>query len=277
MIDVKCCPICNSKNVKIIKELEFKYPKTIENYYRDTRIRIAFDRIAKCDRRETLKYNIFRCNDCGFIYLNPRLTNKEVLIKYNSIAEGTTKAEIEKKRKVFSWSEELKEQRTREFVYKHADSQAKILLDFGGADGGNCIHLRKRYSCEVIEVTGFNMVENVKYLGENLTYCKGRQYDIILLLFVLEHMNKPLEFIPILKQYLKRRTGIMVVGVPAGYSAEWKHISEPLTHCNYFSKDSLRTVMELAGLKTLEIKQYPFPKHKGDKQRGGIYYAGKRK
>jgi len=283
MIDIKYCPICKSKNIKIIKELEFRYPETIKNYYVDKRLRIAFDKIAKCDRREILKYNILQCNDCGFIYLNPRSTDEEVLNKYYWIVEGmgiknpdTNKVSKQKTGEGLSWIDIIKEGRIRKSVEKYADIQARTLLDFGGIDGRMCINLRNKYDCELIDLVKVSMYKKVKYIGESLEYCKNKKYDIILLSHVLEHVNKPLEYLLVIKKYLKGGKGIIVISVPAGYFNEWQHIREPLTHCNYFSKDSLKRVMELAGLKTLEIKQYPFPEDKGEKEFGEIYYIGEK-
>jgi len=278
MIDIKYCPICKSRNITIIREIEYRYPEKIRNPYIDKRLRIAFDKIAKCDRKKILKYSICRCNDCSFIYSNPRFTNEEVLIKYYWIAEGmgVDLPHTDVTDSPLSWVDEMKEKRIRENLGKYVDTQAKTLLDFGGADGRMCINLRNKYNCEIVEVTDYCLYKKIKYIGKNLESCEGREYDIIFLIDVLEHMNKPLEFITVLKKYLKRKTGVMLIAVPNGHSHEWKYVREPLTHCNYFSQDSLKKLLEIAELEQLEIKEYPFPKFKGEKAKGQIYFLCKR-
>lgn len=283
MIDIKYCPICKSENVIVIKELEYHYPEKIDDYERDKRLRIAFEKIAKCDKKEILKFKICQCDDCGFIYRNPRLTNKEVVSKYYWINEGmgikrpdsyemNIKGETDTK---LSWVDVLKEKRIRENLEKYVNTQAKTLLDFGGADGKACINLRDEYNCEIIELSKYPIYERVKYIGENLRDCKDKEYDIILLVHVLEHMNKPLEFILILKKYLKKKKGIIIISVPIGHVKEWQATREPLTHCNFFSQDSLEKTLDIAGYKCLEIKEYTYSsliKPRGFEE---IFYIGK--
>jgi 2-polyprenyl-3-methyl-5-hydroxy-6-metoxy-1,4-benzoquinol methylase len=126
-----------------------------------------------------------------------------------------------------------------------------------------------------VEITNYCLHEKVKYIGKNLETCEGKEYDIILLIAVLEHMNKPLEFIAILQKYLSKK-GIIIVAVPNSCNHEWKIMREPLTHCNYFGQESLERLTEIIGLKTLEIKVFPFPKFKGQEAIGQIFYIGKR-
>ena len=268
MINIKYCPVCKSRNIVVIKKLGYHYPEKIDNYERDRRLRIAFEKIAKCDKKKALEFEICKCNDCNFIYRNPRLTNKDVLTKYFWINQCVAEeADIEKidvidenkrikrKKNIASVNMQV-ENRIRENLGRYVNAEAKTLLDFGGADGKRCINLKDKYNCEVIELSKYPMCEKVKYVGENLKACKGKKYDIILLIHVLEHMNKPVEFLSTIKKYLKRKGGIIIISVPIGYIKEWQAKGEPLTHCNFYSKDSLKKTLDTAGYGCLEMKEY---------------------
>jgi 2-polyprenyl-3-methyl-5-hydroxy-6-metoxy-1,4-benzoquinol methylase len=289
MIYIKDCPVCESGNIMKIKETEYHYPEKIEDYYRDKRLRIAFDKVAKCDRNGTLKFKMYRCNDCYFIFQNPRFTDEEVLVKYHWIAEGMgiEKPNInkmnaidrdreEKIRARFAWIDAIKEKRIRGYVEKYANAEAKTLLDFGGSHGQMCINLRNKYDCEVIELSKYPMHEKIKYIGENLECCKDREYDIILVIHVLEHVNKSLEYLLALKKHLKKENGIILIAVPIGYIDEWKHLKEPLTHCNFFCQNSLKRLLDIAEFECLNIEEYPISKITEPQEFGEIYYIGKK-
>lgn len=270
MIDIEYCPTCKSENIIVIKELEYYYPEKIDDYEKDIRLRIAFEKIAKCDKKEILKFKICQCNDCGFIYRNPRLTDEDVLTKYFWITQSMIKEADIGKTNIIDEDKKIKRERSRVFINmqvenrirenleKYADTKANTLLDFGGADGKKCINLRDKYNCEVIELSKYSMYEKVKYIGENLESCKGKKYDIILLIHVLEHMNKPVEFLLTLKKHLKKKRGIIIISVPIGYIKEWQVTREPLTHCNFYSQDSLKKTLDSSGYKYLEIKEYTY-------------------
>jgi len=287
MIDIKYCPTCKSENVTVIKELEYHYPEIIDDYERDKRLRIAFEKIAKCDKKEILKFKICQCNDCSFIYRNPRLTDEDVAAKYFWIAQYIIKEGDIAKANIISEDKKIKRERSRIFINtqvenrirenleKYVGIRAKTLLDFGGADGKKCINLRDKYDCGVIELSKYPMLKGVRYIGENLKSCKGKKYDIILLIHVLEHMNKPVEFLLNLKKHLKKNRGIIIISVPIGYIKEWQYQKEPLTHCNFYSKGSLKKTLDISGYKNLEIKEYAYSdmiKPRGIEE---IFYIGK--
>jgi SAM-dependent methyltransferase len=262
MINIKYCPVCKSEDIIIIKKIEYYYPKKAESI-RDKKLMIAFEDVAKCDKGETLKFNLCECNNCHFIYLDPRFTNEEMLIKYTRFSNMKL-GEIEKN---VGEKDILKEKILYEYIERYAGAGAKTLLDFGGADGRMCIRARDKYDCEVIELSRYPMCEGIKYIGENLESCKGKKYDIILLVHVLEHMNKPLEFLLEIKKYLEKEKGIIIVSIPYGFR-HGGYDNDPITHCNFFFPDSFMKIMEVAGYKSYKIGKSTFPKLKE------LYFVG---
>lgn len=288
MIDIKCCPVCKSVNITKIKEYEYRYPVKIEDYYRDKRLRVAFDKLMECDRNGIIKYEIYKCNNCSFIYLNPRLTDEEVITKYYWTSDGmgieqpdinkmsiSEKEKAEKVKARFAWVDVIKEKRIFAFAEKYADKNTKTILDFGGSDGRMCLNLRHKYQCEVIDLTVHPMRDKVKRIGNDISSTQGKQYDIILLIHVLEHVNKPLKYLLTLKEHLTSN-GIIIISVPLGSLCEWKVLSEPLTHCNFFDEGSLSTLTYKAGYKLLEITSYPFSRYTEPQEFGEIYFIGRK-
>ena len=267
MIDIKNCPTCKSENIKIIRKIEYHYPREIKNHYVDRRLRIAFDSIFRCDRKDILLYKVYQCENCKLMFLNPRLNDVEASIVNENLIKDF-KFKTPKIENISPFDIE-KEKRIRELTSKYMDKEAQTILDYGGADGRMCIYLRDKYKCQVMELTKYIMHEGIEYLGDNMECLKNRQYDMILLSHVLEHLHAPLESLIYLRNHLKLTSGIIIISVPAGYINEWKNgIREPLTHCNFYNQDSLKKTLDIAGYKCLEMKEYPSSSF------GEIYYVG---
>lgn len=255
MIKIDYCPICKSKNIEVIRKIEYCYPEKILNYYIDRRLKIVFDSIFKYNREDILLYEVNRCKDCQFIFLNPRLNDEETLKIYDYLIEGH-KFKTPKTENISPFDSE-KERRIREMLGKYIDKEARIILDYGGCDGRMCINLRNKYKCEIIDIVKYILYEGIEYLGNNIKHIENKQYDVILLSHILEHLSYPLELILDLKKNLKYINGIILISVPCGYISEWKDgIKEPLTHCNFFSQPSLKKCLSLAGYQLMEIKEY---------------------
>lgn len=247
MIKIDYCPICKSEDLNIIKEYNYQYPDKKVHPYSEERLRILFDYIFKEDRNKIIKYIINKCNDCGFIFLNPRLNNEEIKTKYKQLTKDNSLILS------MSTEDELREKRVKDIVHKYCKGGS--LLDFGGANGRICINLKEEYECSIVDIVRYkNIYEEIEYLGNDVKDIKN-EYDIIMLIHILEHTNHPLELIESLKIYLKDK-GIIIIAVPAGYINEWANRVEPLTHCNFFNQDSLKRCIEKAGYDMLEIKEY---------------------
>jgi len=60
-----------------------------------------------------------------------------------------------------------------------------------------------------------------------------------------------------------RENGLLYVEVPLGAHTEWNELSEPLTHLNFFSEQSLVECLRLAGLQVIDIStRYVWVTHK---------------
>ncbi len=95
MKEVTNCPCCGSPSINSKKTLRFDYPgEDVQNNLPNisyVRKWILFEKILKT--RELAIFKVMKCNHCGFMFLNPRLTEEEIKIKYQITNElGDVKA-----------------------------------------------------------------------------------------------------------------------------------------------------------------------------------------
>jgi len=256
MMETNYCPMCNSENIKKLKNHIFKYPgKDVQNHLLDSvyvRLWILFERILK-----TTNYTVFTsmmCQNCGLIFTNPRFSLDDLRIKYDTINElGSVKYRLEQNP---PYNLELRARRIYSLISKHfhSDRQDKPkILDYGGASGYNLIPFTYNFECSILDYEKWELPKGVKYLGKDLSYLKDKdRFDIILLLHTLEHAPDPKILLEDLCNYLKAK-GIIYVEVPLGCFREWQSIPEPLTHVNFFSEESLFNCFRYCGLNVIHL------------------------
>ena len=239
---VTICPICKSKKTKNIHNYLFKYPgmKTIDQLTDITieRLWILFEHILK--RYDDISFKSVFCNNCGFIFTNPRFSEDELSIKYQIIEKiDSVKTRFQQKPApgVASRSKRIYNL-VNSFIAPEPEKRPAI-LDYGGASGYNLIPFINQYDCYLIDYEKWQLPDGVTYLGKNHTVLdKDKRFDAILLLHVLEHVPDPVVLLDSLSGYLNEN-GIIYVEVPLGCFREWKNLSEPLTHINFFSEESI--------------------------------------
>ncbi len=162
--------------------------------------------------------------------------------------------------------------------FKHFPSNVRgKLLDVGCGNGGFLKHAKE----QGFEVWGIDFdkksVENVKRnlridtifamsLEEFYEYAKerGLKFDVITFFEVLEHQDKPREFLEMVKGLLKEG-GYIAGSVPNRESlfieTGWKcsHGDYPPHHFLRFSKSSLEKALNFAGFKDVEVYKLDFP------------------
>ncbi len=109
---------------------------------------------------------------------------------------------------------------------------------------------------------------NVKHAGiKNMDVFKGKKFDIVTMLNVLEHLSDPILALKQIKKILNKN-GILVIDVPNDFNEfqvlgkEIHNLKDwwvaPPNHLNYFSKDSLVKLLKSLGFK-IKICEASFP------------------
>lgn len=230
--------------------------------------------------------NVVKCNNCGFIYTNPLILGLEHLEKnhYNDTDAYKT-SEIPNVSEMF--------QRRVEAIKKY--KKQGILLDVGAGKGEFLGEAQKAgFTCVGAEPSP-NFCEHIKntygaeihcgYLGE-IESLKKKQFDVISMLHVLEHVENPHDLMQVIKSNLND-DGILFVEVPntdsvflkiidfyyklkgLGWSSRLSPFHPPFHKFGY-NKDSLTFLFKKHGFKILEINTWSgrdrgFEKREGQK------------
>ncbi|MCD6309309.1 MAG: class I SAM-dependent methyltransferase, partial [Candidatus Eremiobacteraeota bacterium] len=242
--------------IENFRELKFKFPgENVREHLEDpiyTRLWILFEKILKT--RDDVKFYSVLCRNCGFIFTNPRYTMEEMKIKYDAINElGSVKYRM-KKNPPSNLSSRAR--RIYDLVKKYFNKSydtGPMVLDYGGSYGYNLVPFVEKFDCSILDYERWDLPAGIKYLGEDLDDLKNSdKFDVILLLHTLEHVIEPADFLANLCDHLKD-DGIIYVEVPLGCFKEWEIISEPLTHVNFFSEESLYNCFEICKLKVIHL------------------------
>jgi SAM-dependent methyltransferase len=213
------------------------------------------------------EYKRYECPNCEVhwwepLKIIPEFYESEVFESYIAFHEGV--------------GTRLRE--THKAFFKHFPSNVRgRLLDVGSGDGRFLRYAKE----EGFEVWGIDFdkksVENVKRtlgidtvfamsLEEFYEYVKGRglKFDVITFFDVLEHQDKPREFLERVKELL-REGGYIAGSVPNRerlfVEITWKysHWDHPPHHFLRFSESSLEKALNLSGFKDIEVYKLDFP------------------
>ena len=257
MKEVSKCPTCNSEKLMRLKEYSFTFPgDDIKNHLMDanyTRLWIFFEKILKV--RENFSFFIIFCKNCGFIFLNPRFTENEMNVKYQTINE--LKSVKYRLGKIPEFNLEKRAHRVYKLIkkyYKHESIDKPKILDYGGASGYVLSNFIDEFECAILDYQKWDLNVNIKYLGKTLQDLnESEKFNIILVLHTLEHVINPKEFIQSVITHLTEH-GIIYVEIPLGCFYEWENFKNPITHINFFSEESIYKCLDVCGLNVLHLK-----------------------
>jgi len=223
---------------------------------------------------DQIRYNLsprpFLCDQCGFIFLYPKMTPHEEKKFY----EKTYRFGYENQKADELWQDSFPEAKKRVLRFKELYSKDTRLLEIGCASGFFLFAV-KDY---VKSVTGVELTkEYVKFANnkgldvkESLDEIPDNSCDLIFMFHVLEHIDDPIFY---LKQVKKKliQTGTLVVEVPnvddvlvSVYKIK-NHLDFywEIAHNYYFSKTTLGTVLEKAGYQheIFPLQRYDLSNH----------------
>src|SRR4030042_2869542 len=150
MEKITYCPICSSIKIKKLKDHVFKYPgddikDNLDNIHYE-RLWILFNKIIR--QKEQVLFETVLCEECGFIFLNPRFLDEEMKIKYDTINE------LKGVKNRLEHDKLYKQEKRAKSIYKlihsyitEAQMDSPRILDFGGASGYILEPFVKEYDC----------------------------------------------------------------------------------------------------------------------------------
>lgn len=200
-------------------------------------------------------FNIFYCKNCGLYFQSTDGQFETLKNIYNNIYDSSP-IRIQNK---FYWNQRLKTHYDDILAFHE---QKGTLLDIGCSYG----MLMEYFISKGWNVTGFDISKNAanyaKSRGLNChnttieNFKTEKKFDVIVMSNVLEHLENPLISLGIIKNWLSDN-GIIYIRVPNVESVillskrqSFLGDLKPFEHFFYFSKNTLGTLIEKAGLKS---------------------------
>lgn len=230
---------------------------------------------TKCTKiHDNIRYDLpsrpFSCDKCGFVFLHPRMTPEDEKEFYEKTYRSTyNKQEAEK-----LWETSLPEAKDRVLRFMHLYTKDSKILEIGCASGYFLFAIREH----VKSVTGVELTTVFAHYARgrgldvkgSLDEVPDNSQDLIFMFHVLEHIEDPIRFLEQVKRKLSNK-GKLIVEVPnvndilvSTYKIK-NHLDFywEIAHKYYFSKDSLKQVMDLAGyrIEIHPLQRYDLSNH----------------
>lgn len=249
------CIICNHPALEIVRKYDFKKPVKEDYWKNDTfyekRLWILFHKIIP--NTSTVIFQLSHCKNCDFLFLNPRLSDKEIKTKYEYLNDlNSTSIEYSKNPIHFA---DKRAKRIFNLVSRYVDvsNGKKIVLDYGGQFGHNLKYFSiDKFVKYIIDFERHDLYDDIIYKGSQLENIEDKSCAVVLANHIFEHLN----YLNLILENIVRKIeddGILYIEVPCGVFREAYHIKEPLTHLNYFSEKSLFNLLESAGLSVVHL------------------------
>ena len=140
-------------------------------------------------------------------------------------------------------------------------SNISNVLDIGAGSGGLGDEIKSseanvQYFFEEIDTSSVTYLEEKFGTSANIKKIEKKEYDCLVLMDVIEHIEKPDEFLEEKLKFLKE-DGLLIISVPA-YMFLWSNWDVLLGHYRRYTKKSLRELLDKYNLENKECS-YIFP------------------
>jgi len=213
------------------------------------------------------EFTLVKCGYCGLLYLNPRPDKSHIAGYYPDMdyhafrPDGGAKAAL---------LEPLRATEARALMEGLPPNPR--ILEIGCATGDLLVRLRAA-GADVMGVEPNAAAVQVAHEVRGLNVLTGMlddihlepaQFDLVLMKYALEHVHSPLATLTAIKKLLKS-DGRAVFWVPNARSLDarlfgkyWRGLDAP-RHLYIFTPDTLRKLLDAAGMKTTLVTYSPLP------------------
>ena len=225
------CPICKNTSASLIS----RYYGTVTPFNK------------KVNR-------VVQCNNCSLAYLVPIPDQIELNRFYSSYWVSETAVQSSSKESLEVYKAESFS-RLSYLVNKIGSLKNKRILDFGAGHGlfGKVLNERGHDTSYYAVETDKEIVNGLKKEGINaatkIEELNKKDFDIIVVFHVLEHIINPMEFIKFLIKYLKKG-GVLFLEIP-NKDYMFKKLFEP--HVLFFNANSLDVLLNEFPFYDIEI------------------------
>lgn len=257
MIEHPSCPLCQASNLRAIGSRRYVAPPAdrASASYVNRRLAVLFD--LWCPGRSELEVTSLLCDGCGLIIYGPRPSQAELDAKYN-VLHGRSAGESPAAAPV-AVREATHGARAQEIYRTVASLSGRQpvglrVLDYGGGSGRLMApFLQSGCPCDLVDLSN-DQIAGVRKVGSTLDDLPAAStYDLIIASHVMEHVADPLAIVRALAAHLQP-DGQMFVEVPMEVWGRPPLHPEPVTHVNFFTRTSLRYMLEAAGLRVVRCR-----------------------
>lgn len=241
------CNLCGKNDYKVVFKGELKGEGAVQkNAYSAASTQIVNDQIVKC-------------NECGLIYINPRLKAKDIVEGYSSAVDEAYVSQAEGRIQSF--------RKSMEEIEKTYGKKGKI-LDVGCAAGFFLAAAKEKgWECRGVEPSKWLGEWGSKKFGikidqgvlEEQNY-PAKSFDVVTLWDVLEHVPDPSKTLAECKRVLKD-DGILVLNYPNIGSSlakiagkRWWFLLS--VHLTYFVPETIKKMLERQGFDLVKSKRH---------------------
>jgi len=209
-------------------------------------------------------FTYVRCQDCQFVYLNPRLNESATLGFYNGAWTN-----LYNQRKFFQSNDLNQKINYRNLMeISRISNKRKRLLEIGCATGYFLQAARDEFGFDVF---GVELNEETSQFAREKRGLDVRTttleevgfpesfFDVVYMRDVFKHIQKPREMLQEIHRIL-RKGGLIVIEVPNVNGLIYKFVGERhvcifgLAHFNFFSDKTLKYILLKTGFETIQIK-----------------------
>jgi 2-polyprenyl-3-methyl-5-hydroxy-6-metoxy-1,4-benzoquinol methylase len=217
------------------------------------RRQILFD--VWCPEDDVVTLESIMCCACGFVCYTPRPTQSNVDAKYRFLQKTERTIGGQRPERRARAADQRRAERVFNTVTRHTSDGRLRVLDFGGGNGKLLQpFVEAGHLCVLVDYN-VEPLPGIQKVGDTLDDVpEGDDYDVIICSHVLEHLAEPAQTVRRLAKHLSSR-GVIYGEVPLGI---WKDIgiaSDPVTHVNFFNKNSFENLFGCQGLDVLEATQ----------------------
>jgi 2-polyprenyl-3-methyl-5-hydroxy-6-metoxy-1,4-benzoquinol methylase len=240
------CNLCESNSYKTIFKGIPDEEGNVEEKYKSSGNQISADHIVKC-------------NNCGLMYVNPRLNPDSIIGGYS---EGSDENFVSQAK-----GRELTFRKCLSLIEKYTVGKGKV-LDIGTA-GGSFLHVAKQNGWDVYGIEPNKWLCNWAKENYNLNINQGtifnikypdNHFDVITLWDVLEHTPDPKKVLTEVNRILKK-DGLLVVNYPDVGSwiaklmkSKWVFLLT--VHLYYFTPKTIKVMLNKTNFQTIKIKPH---------------------
>lgn len=205
---------------------------------------------------QELELESIYCATCGFACYTPRPDDKDIAAKYAYLKQYEPDQGGQANYGSYALKlDEARADRIYRTCTKYVSKARLDVLDYGGGNGKILIPFRdNNHNCHLIDYND-HPVTGVSKLGDDINSCQiGKTFDVIICSHVLEHVSDIGSLVYALKRHLSA-SGIIYAEVPLEIWGGLKIGEDPVTHINFFTRNSLMSLFLAHGLGVLDHAQ----------------------